>query len=96
MDISRSEQVETDLDRLIERRDAERRKTEGERLEEALWMPSERAYFARQEADHRAAWHDYEMRLYRIHSGLAAEHLARAQRLEANGARENGHHEKGD
>jgi hypothetical protein len=96
VDISRSEQVETDLDRLIERRDSERRKTEGERLEESLWVPSERAYLARQEADHRAAWGDYEMRLYRIHSGLAAEHLARAERLEANG-HENGHHEsKGD
>ncbi len=30
MGISRSEQVETDLDRLIERRDAQRRKAEGE------------------------------------------------------------------
>jgi hypothetical protein len=89
VDISRSEQVESDLHRLIERRDTERRKTEGERAAEELWAESVRRYNARQEADHRAAWHDYEMRLYRIHSGLAAEHLARAERLEANG-----HHEE--
>jgi hypothetical protein len=89
VDISRFEQVETDLDRLIERRDTERRKSEGERLEEELWAESVRRYNARQDADHRLAWHEYEMRLYHIHSGLAAEHLARAEELEANG-----HHEK--
>jgi hypothetical protein len=89
VDISRSEQVETDLDRLIERRDTERRKSEGERRAEELWAESVRRYNARQEADHRLAWFEYEMRLYRIHSGLAAEHLARAERLEANG-----HHEE--
>ena len=86
MDISRSEQVETDLDRLIERRDSERRKTEGERAREQLWVESVRRYHERQETDYRAAWHEYEMRLYRIHSGLAAEHLARAEKLE-NGHR---------
>lgn len=86
MDIGRSEQVETDLDRLIERRDTERRKSEGDRRAEELWAESVRRYNASQEADHRLAWHDYEMRLYRIHSGLAAEHLARAERLEASEA----------
>jgi hypothetical protein len=88
VDISRSEQVETDLDRLIERRDTERRKSKGERAAEELWAESVRRYNARQDADHRAAWHEYEMRLYRIHFGLAAEHLARAERLE------NGHLEE--
>ena len=34
VETSRSEQVETYLDRFIGRRDTERRKTEGERLEE--------------------------------------------------------------
>jgi hypothetical protein len=91
VDISRSEQVETDLDRLIERRDTERRKSKGERVAEELWAESVRRYNARQETAHRAAWHEYEMRLYRIHAGLAAEHLARAERLEASEA---GHHEE--
>jgi hypothetical protein len=91
VDISRSEQVETDLDRLIERRHDQRVLSEGERPAEELWAESVRRYSARQEADHRTAWHEYEMRLYRIHSGLAAEHLARAERLEASEA---GHHEE--
>ena len=43
MDISRSEQVESDLDRLIKRRDAQRRKTEGERLEELIAHHEEQA-----------------------------------------------------
>jgi hypothetical protein len=86
VDITRSEQVETDLDRLIERRHDQRRMSEGERAAQELWAESVRRYNARQEADHRAAWHEYEMRLYRIHSGLAAEHLARAEKLE-NGHR---------
>jgi hypothetical protein len=47
VDISRSEQVETDLDRFIERRDAEWRKSEGERLEEELWRESVDRYDAR-------------------------------------------------
>jgi len=85
VDIARGEQVEAELDAMIRRRDEKRRQSEGERHLEALWVESVRHYNARQEADHRAAWHEYEMRLYRIHSGLAAEHLARAEKLEANG-----------
>jgi hypothetical protein len=88
VDIGRGEMVEAELDAMIRRRDTERRKTEGERAAEELWQESVRRYNARQEADHRLAWFEYEMRLYRIHLGLAAEHLARAERLEANGHRE--------
>jgi hypothetical protein len=58
-------------------------KAEQER--EALWAESVRRYRAKQGEDHRTAWYEYEMRLYRIHSGLASEHLARAEKLEANG-----------
>ena len=50
---------------------------------------SVRRYNARQVQDHRAAWYEYEMRLYRIHSGLASEHLEEAEKY-----RENGHHEE--
>jgi hypothetical protein len=95
VDISRSEQVETDLDRLIEKRHDQRVLSEGERAAEELWAESVRRYNARQDADHRLAWFEYEMRLYRIHSGLAAEHLARAEKLDASEAgHENG--TKGD
>jgi hypothetical protein len=61
-------------------------KAEQER--EALWADSVRCYNARQEQDLRTAWYEYEMRLFRIHSGLALEHLARAEKLE------NGHIEE--
>lgn len=47
-----------------------------------------RRYNASRGEEYRAAWYDYEMRLYRIHSGLASEHLARAEKLE------NGHTDK--
>jgi hypothetical protein len=88
VDISRSEQVETDLDRLIEKRHDQRVLSEDERAAEELWQENVRRFHERQEADHRFAWHEYEMRLYRVHADLAAEHLARAERLEANGHRE--------
>jgi hypothetical protein len=56
LDISSGEHVETDLDNLITRRDGQRRKTEGERLTEDLWMPSARAYRERlRKADSRSA-----------------------------------------
>jgi hypothetical protein len=48
VDISRGEMVESDLDRLIERRDTERRKSEGERAREQLWVESVRCYHERQ------------------------------------------------
>ncbi len=87
---AKGEQVEPELDAFTARRDKERRQTQGERDREELWQQSVRRYHERQQADHRAAWHEYEMRLYRIHSGLAAEHLASAENLEADG-----HHEEG-
>ena len=83
--------TEKELDAMIRRRHDQRVKAEGERAAEELWQESVRRYNARQDADHRLAWFEYEMRLYRIHSGLAAEHLARAEKLEANG-HENGYH----
>jgi hypothetical protein len=86
LDVSHGERVERDLDAFISKRDTERRQSEGERQREELWQESVRRYNGRQEQDHRLAWYEYEMRLYRIHSGLASEHLARAEKLE------NGHH----
>jgi hypothetical protein len=86
VDISRSEHVETDLDRLIERRDTERRKTEGERLEEELWQESVGRYNALRREENRIAWCAY----YRNFAGAlyarAEEYNGRAEKLseEAN------------
>ena len=54
-DIARSEQVESELDAMIRRRDTHRRQTEGERLTEELYEPSVRAWRERQEAENREA-----------------------------------------
>ena len=80
MDIAKGEATEKDLDAMIRRRHDQRVQTEGDGRTEALWQGSVRRYNPRQDADHRAAWHEYEMRRYHIHSGLAAEHLARAEK----------------
>ncbi len=65
--------VEGDLDRLIERRDAERRKTEGERLEAELGAESVERYNAHQEGER--AGHAQEERAKQVmrvlHAGAA-------------------------
>jgi hypothetical protein len=91
VDISRSEQVETDLDRLIQRRHDQRVQTEGERLEEELWAESERRYFARQREENRIAWCAYYRDIAGTLFARAEEYIVRAQKLEANGH----HDEKG-
>jgi len=57
-DIAKGESVEAEIDAFISRRDAHRRKSEGDRGEEEAFMVSERAYFARLEAERRAARRD--------------------------------------
>ena len=92
MDISRSEQVETDLDRLIERRDTERRKSEGERAREQLWVESVRRYNARLQADERLErLHYHEGQIRRLSNtlgSLVAYHEAEAEKYR------NGHHKE--
>ena len=88
-DISKGEAVERELDAMIRRRDAHRRQTEGERLEEELYEPSVRAWRARQEAEKRSARFEYHRgqadRLRRTMGELVAYHEAAAQR--SSGAR---------
>ncbi len=74
MDIARSEQVESELDAMIRRRDTHRRQTEGERLTEELYEPSVRAWRERQEAENREAWRAF-------HEGQAARHRATLEAL---------------
>ena len=84
MDIARSEQVESELDALIRRRDEKRRQTEGERLEEELYEPSVRAWRERQEAEKRTARFEYHQgqadRLRRTMGELVAYHESEAER----------------
>lgn len=67
MDIARGEAVESELDRLIEKRHDRRVDEEGERPEHEIWREFEMRYDAFRRAEIRAAWVDY-------HEGQAARH----------------------
>ena len=92
VDLARSEQVESELDAMIRRRDTHRRQTEGERLTEELYEPSVRAWRERREARSREAWAEYHRsaaeRIERTAAQIAAEHRARAEMLQPNGHEE--------
>jgi predicted acetyltransferase len=82
LDIEATDRAERQIETFITRRENERRKSEGERAVEELWMPSERAYFARRQEDNRMAWCDYHRRLQALHQGLADEHRVEIEKLE--------------
>jgi hypothetical protein len=54
-DIATGEKVEAELDAFVRGRDKERRKTEGERLEEEAWKESTRLHNAALEAEGKGA-----------------------------------------
>jgi hypothetical protein len=92
LDIAKGEAVEHELDAFIRHRDKQRRQTEGERLTEELWMPSERAYFeALEEQKRQERLHYHEGQAVRLGRTLGA--LIRYHRMEAEKYRENGHHD---
>jgi hypothetical protein len=77
----RTEMVEAELTRLIEKRHDQRVKTEGERREEELWMPSSRRYSEMEERQMNAARYAFEMNMCELHERLAVEHEERALRM---------------
>jgi hypothetical protein len=81
---ARGEKVELELDAFVAKRDAQRRRTEGERPVEEMWVESERAYFARLEAERRAARRTYHegqaARLGHTLGALVAYHEAEAEK----------------
>jgi hypothetical protein len=87
LDLERVERVEADLTRLVERRDAERRETEGERLEEALWAESVAKYNARRQRTLAQLWLEYHIARRRTHRHtfalLDAHHEAEIRRYTA-------------
>lgn len=84
-EIAKGEGVEAELDRLIQRRHEQRRKSEPECEMEAAWMESERAHNARRREENRAAWCEYHRGQAERHKrnleALVAEHEAAAKRL---------------
>jgi hypothetical protein len=101
LDISRGETAESQLDAFIERREKERRKSEGERRTEELWAENERLYFERESRRLRWAWvHYFEAQAERAEANglaIASANRERAQALldELVAEERNGHHEKG-
>ncbi len=82
MDVAqRTEMVEGELTRLIERRHDQRVATEGERLQEELWMESERRYLEVKRRQITAEHYRFQMDMCELHERLAAEHEERALRL---------------
>ena len=84
-EIAAGEAVEKELDSFISRRDAERRKSEGDRAEEEKWMKSERRHDQYRRAENRAAWYGWHMDQAERHrrnlGALVAQHEAAAERL---------------
>jgi hypothetical protein len=82
VDIARSEAVEADLDRLIERRSS--REMDPDKCEE-LWKGSVRAYTARRREEMRVAWCEYHQdqaaRHRSILEALIADHEEKARKL---------------
>jgi hypothetical protein len=79
------EAAQADIDRFIERRDEKRRQSEGERLEQELWMKTVKAYNERERRQIRAQWYgwhcDQVERHRRTLAALIAHHEGEAQRL---------------
>jgi hypothetical protein len=81
---AQGEKVELELDAFITKRDAQRRRAEGERPAQEIWMESERRYNARRKAENDAAWlafHEgHADRLRRNLGALVAQHEAAASK----------------
>ena len=74
------------MTRFIERRDDQRRQTEGERLDEELYADSVRRFQERARAERRAQWIKYHECMCRLHTQLAGEHQQKAKKLLMEGA----------
>jgi len=82
LDIAQGEKVEAELDHMIRRADERRRLTEGERLEEALWVESAAKYNAKRQQDLRAEWCEHYRHMRGVHWSLADEYGRKLQALE--------------
>jgi hypothetical protein len=79
-DVDAIERVESELDRLVERRAREAR--DASKVEE-LWKESVRRDHERRRAENRAAWIAFHRGLARTHAALSESHEERAARLAA-------------
>jgi broad specificity polyphosphatase/5'/3'-nucleotidase SurE len=75
LSVEAMERVESELDRLVERRAREAK--DANAIEE-LWKQSERAHRDRRREENREAWHSYEMHMCKLHASLSEEHRVKA------------------
>ncbi len=82
MEAAKVEAIESEIDRIIERRARERE--DANRVEE-LWKDSARKVNGQRREEMRALWHGYHMdqaeRIERVASEIAAGHRAKAEEL---------------
>jgi hypothetical protein len=78
MEAEKTEALEAEIDRIIERRAREH--NDANRTEE-LWRKSSRVHNARRRRENGAAWYDHHMAMREVHSRLASEHEAKALAL---------------
>ena len=78
MDAAKAEAVESELDRLIERRAREER--DANHVEE-LWRVSSKRVAEERRREVRTAWYTHHVAMREVHARLADEHEARALRL---------------
>jgi hypothetical protein len=71
VEAERTEKLEAELDRIIEKRAAERR--DANRIEE-LWKDSTRLHNERRRKENGAAWYAHHLRMHEVHARLAEEH----------------------
>ena len=85
MDVSRSECVEHELNRLIERRHDQRTPEEGHKPSEELWQESVERYNAERDRQLRTEWAEYHQgqaeRQKVVLKGLIAHHEEQAAKL---------------
>jgi hypothetical protein len=85
VDVAHGELVEKELTAFVERRDRQRRRTEGERLVEEAWMESERRHREKRKRENRAAWYSWHLdqaeRHRRTLKDLIRHHETQAARL---------------
>lgn len=87
MEPARVEAIEGEIDRIIEKRSAERR--DANRVEE-LWKESTERHNKRRWREVGAAWYEHHCRMHDVHARLASEHEEKALSLLNGGNRGEG------
>ena len=77
LDVAKTNMVEAELDSFVARRDKARRRDEGEREREELYMESVRRHHARREQELAWAWLRFHARQLRNHETTSALITAR-------------------